>query len=105
MLDLLHKLYGVPYIMRSVSYQWREDGGKVFGNVVGDSIDAADNGSEWDTLLVYLLKSMDAQFGLSRVKCVLKTAVNNFVLFQVLKVNCDFLLVVVCRVGSLFSAS
>ena len=41
-------------MMRSVSYHGCQDGGKVFSNVIVDRVDAADNVSEWNSLLVYL---------------------------------------------------
>ena len=69
----------------------------MFGNVIGDRFDVADNECEWDSLLVYLWKSIDEPCGLPREKSVVKIAVNNFVLFQVSKVICDFLMIV-CRV-------
>ena len=42
----------------------------MFGNVIGDRVDAADNESEWDSLLLYLGKSIDAWCGLPRVQSV-----------------------------------
>ena len=38
----------------------------MFCNIIGDRVDAADNWSEWDSLLVYLGKSIGAQCGIPR---------------------------------------
>ena len=49
---------------------------------------------------MYLGKSINARCGIPRLKSVVEKAVNIFVLFQFLKVICDFLLIVVCGVSS-----
>ena len=40
----------------------------MFSNVIGDRVDTANNGSEWDSFLVNVGKSIDARCCLSRVK-------------------------------------
>ena len=49
-------------------------------------------------LLIIGLSGTPSLCGVPRVKSVVEEVVNDFVLFQVLKVICDFLLRVVCGV-------
>lgn len=51
--DLVGEICGFLDVVRSVTHQRCQNGGEVFGSVVGGRVDTAHNGSEWGSLFVY----------------------------------------------------
>ena len=93
MFDFVSEIRGVVDVVRGVSHQWCQDGGKVFCDVVSCRVDAADNRSEWDILFVYFWESIYAWSAISRIQAVIGWSVQSIFLLQFLK-TINYLLLV-----------
>ena len=59
-LDLVCEVYGVMDVAWSIPHQRGQDSGEMLGDVICHRVNAAYNGSEWSSFLVYLREAINA---------------------------------------------